>query len=237
MARLDQHLVVHKLVQSRAQAESFIKLGKVTVDGRVVIRPEFFVKDTAAVKVHSEQYVSRAALKLESVAHELRLDFAGKVILDVGSSTGGFTDFALRHGARKSIAIELGTEQLHPSLRTDPRIELHEQTDIRDVHTLSTAVDIVVIDVSFVSLRAVLPHIATLVTPATQIVAMCKPQFEAASHDLNRGVVKNDTIRRRLLKEFELWIKQHFLIEEKADSDVTGDQGNRERFYLLKVLQ
>jgi 23S rRNA (cytidine1920-2'-O)/16S rRNA (cytidine1409-2'-O)-methyltransferase len=186
----------------------------------------------------TEQYVSRAALKLASVAKTLGLNFKGKIVLDVGSSTGGFTDYALQHGARKVIAIEVGTNQLHPSLRTDPRIELHERTDIRDMDELTETADIVVIDVSFVSLREILPAVAQLVDPHAQIIAMVKPQFEAEQSSLkHKGVIKNDRIRRDILKDFELWTRKDFAIVDKADSEVTGMKGNLERFYSLKRLK
>lgn len=182
----------------------------------------------------AEQYVSRAALKLASVAQTLKLDFQDKTVLDVGSSTGGFTDYALRHGAKKVIAVEVGSGQLHPSLRGNPRIELHERTDIRDMKTLSRAPDIVLADVSFISLRQVLPHIVTLCTPKTQIVAMVKPQFEAAqSSHKHKGVIKNEHLRRDILKDFEAWARQQFVVLDKADSRVSGAKGNQERFYLM----
>jgi 23S rRNA (cytidine1920-2'-O)/16S rRNA (cytidine1409-2'-O)-methyltransferase len=107
--------------------------------------------------------VSRAALKLGSVDRQsLKLNFHNKVVLDVGSSTGGFTDYSLQHGASKVIAVEVGTQQLHPTLRGDQRIELHEQTDIRDMKALPMVPDIIVIDVSFISLREILPHLSTI---------------------------------------------------------------------------
>src|SRR5882757_10119726 len=135
-ARLDQQLFQLGLVQSRSQAESYIKLGWVQVDGRLVTKPGFLVAETAQIKLDAnEQYVSRAGLKLASVADTLGIDFKNKAVLDVGSSTGGFTDYALRHGAKKVIAIDVGTDQLHPNLRNNPRIELHEKTDIRDFKT------------------------------------------------------------------------------------------------------
>lgn len=184
-----------------------------------------------------ENYVSRAALKLASVADVFNLNFKEKVVLDVGSSTGGFTDFALKHGAIKVIAVEAGKDQLHPSLRTNPDIELHEQTDIRDIKTLSNTPDIVVIDVSFISLKRVLPHIASLCTNQTQIVAMLKPQFETDDQAKNKGIVKNEHFRRDIIKDFETWTKQHFIILNKADSQVAGSKGNIERFYLLQKLK
>lgn len=281
--RLDQYLAANGLVRSRSEAENWIKLGKVTVDGTVIMKPGFFVGERADVKLKTtERYVSRAGLKLASVAKLLGINFADKTVLDVGSSTGGFTDYALQHDAKKVIAVDVGTDQLHPSLHGNPRIELHEKTDIRNVFlkneaptlltfsdpgranglpilsygptagnaesskasnaetsnvaVLSEVPDIVVMDVSFISLREILPHVATLSNKATQIVAMVKPQFEAGKHQVNKGVIKNDSVRREILKEFEAWAKQYFVILDKRDSDVAGAKGNRERFYLLKVL-
>lgn len=234
--RLDQLLVRLHLVPTRSQAESWIKLGRVRVDGVTVTKPGTFTRQDATVTLEAtEQYVSRAGLKLASVAEKLSLDFTGAIVLDVGSSTGGFTDFALRHGAKKVYAVDVGTEQLHPSLRGDERIELHEKTDIRDFSPLDTP-DIVVMDVSFISLRELLPHIAAISRPQTQIVAMLKPQFEAGRGQASKGVIKNDSVRRQILREFEAWSKRLFVIRNKADSDVAGAHGNRERFYLIQKM-
>ncbi len=235
--RLDQALTAQGLVATRSQAESYIKLGKVKVNNRVVTKSGFLVDETANIELTAqEQYVSRAALKLASVAEALKLGFQDKVVLDVGSSTGGFTDYALRHGARKVIAVEVGRDQLHPSLRGHPQIELHEQTDIRDVKALTATPDIVVADVSFISLRQILPHVAGLSSAQTQIVAMVKPQFEAEQSSLkHKGVIKNDAMRREILRDFENWARAHFVVVNKADSEVRGAKGNQERFYLLKT--
>jgi 23S rRNA (cytidine1920-2'-O)/16S rRNA (cytidine1409-2'-O)-methyltransferase len=230
--RLDVALARKGLVSTRSQAESYIKLSKVKVNGKIVSKPGALVSDDDTLEIRGqEQYVSRAALKLESVAVKLRLSFKNKVILDVGSSTGGFTDYALKQGAAKVIAVDVGSDQLHPTLRANPKVELHEKTDIRDFKT--GAPDIFLIDVSFISLRQILPVIAKLGDKNTQIVAMLKPQFEAGARDVHKGVIKNDSIRRRILKDFETWIKDNFIIEAKADSEVTGAKGNLERFYLL----
>lgn len=230
--RLDVALARKGLVSTRSQAESYIKLSKVKVNGKIVSKPGALVSDDDTLEIRGqEQYVSRAALKLESVAVKLKLSFKNKVILDVGSSTGGFTDYALKQGAAKVIAVDVGSDQLHPSLRANPKVELHEKTDIRDFKT--GAPDITLIDVSFISLRQILPVIAKLGDKNTQIVAMLKPQFEAGARDVHKGVIKNDSIRRRILKDFETWIKDNFIIEAKADSEVTGAKGNLERFYLL----
>lgn len=237
--RLDNELVNRGIVTSRSQAESWIRLGKVTVDGRVITKPGCFINPESKIELQAEeQYVSRAGLKLASVAQLLKLNFTDKVVLDVGSSTGGFTDYALRRGAKKVYAIDVGTEQLHPSLRNDERIELHEKTDIRDFYLDDNLPDIVVIDVSFISLREVLPHIgSSLSTMQTQIVAMVKPQFEAGRDQVNKGVIKNDSVRRQILKDFEEWSRQYFVIVDKRDSEVAGAKGNQERFYLLRPIK
>jgi 23S rRNA (cytidine1920-2'-O)/16S rRNA (cytidine1409-2'-O)-methyltransferase len=201
----------------------------------VITKPGYLVhsEDTIVLK-QRERYVSRAGLKLASVADKLHVRFNDAVVLDVGSSTGGFTDYALKHGAKKVFAVDVGTEQLHPSLRSDARIELHEKTDIRDF-TPSEQPDVVVMDVSFISLREILPHIAAISGPNTFIVAMLKPQFEAGRAQVNKGVIKNDSVRRQILKDFESWTRDYFVIQDKADSDVAGAKGNRERFYLLNT--
>lgn len=279
--RLDQFLVTRKLTTTRSQAENLIRLGKVRIGGRVVSRPGTFVEETAVIALEdNERYVSRAGLKLASVAERLNISFQGKVVLDVGSSTGGFTDYALQHGAKKVFAVDVGTEQLHPSLRSDKHIELHEKTDIRDVVlasslakfsetaslrnsslvvpppdesgtgdvsenlpasgstvAISSVPDIIVMDVSFISLREILPHVAKLSDKDTQIVAMLKPQFEAGREQVNKGVIKNDSVRRQILKDFEAWAKQYFVIANKQDSKVSGAKGNKERFYLLYITR
>jgi 23S rRNA (cytidine1920-2'-O)/16S rRNA (cytidine1409-2'-O)-methyltransferase len=236
LTRLDQAMVARQLVASRSQAASYIKLGMVKLHGKSVTKPGLQVAESETIVLDiARQYVNRAALKLESVIPALSLRFNDAVVLDVGSSTGGFTDFALQHGARSVIAVDVGTNQLHPRLRDDQRIELHEKTDIRDFRT-SSHIDIVLADVSFISLRDILPSVVKLCSADTEIIAMVKPQFESAhSRVKHHGVIKNDTIRRRILKEFENWSQAYFLILAKADSEITGAKGNKERFYKLKL--
>lgn len=180
----------------------------------------------------SEQYVSRSAYKLDSIAKDLEVEFAGRVVLDVGSSTGGFSDYALKHGAAKVVAVEKGTNQLNPILKLDPKLELHEKTDIRNFKS-DEHFDIILIDVSFISLRAVLPSIIKLADNAL-IIAMAKPQFETNNSSLmHQGVIKNERIRRELLYQLEQWLKPKFVILNKADSKIAGAKGNQERFYKL----
>lgn len=233
--RLDSLLVSRRLVESRSQAESYIRLGKVLVEGVKQRKPGFFVRENAEIKILQEtQYVSRAGMKLESVSKSLALDFRNKVVLDVGSSTGGFTDFALKNGAKKVIAVDVGTGQLHPKLRADSRVDLFEKTDIRDFQT-NELIDIVVIDVSFISLREILPSVVNLIPKNSQIVAMLKPQFEAGKNGTVNGIVKNNAFRRKILQDFEMWCHQNNLfILKKRDSEIKGSKGNQERFYLIK---
>ena len=235
--RLDNLLVDRKMVESRSQAESYIKLGKITVDGVKRTKPGFFVDADSELKILQRvQYVSRAGLKLESVAKKMRIDFRNKTVLDVGSSTGGGTDYSLKNGANKVIAVDVGTDQLHPKLRLNKKVELHEKTDIRNFKT-DQKIDVVVIDVSFISIKEILPSIVNLSDKNTKIVAMVKPQFEAGRNGTVNGVVKNNSYRRKILQDFENWCRSNNLyIENKRDSEVKGTKGNQERFYILKKM-
>ena len=231
-------MLARGLVGSRSEAENWIRLGRVRVGGQTAAKPGLFVDESVPIELAvSERYVSRAGLKLAGAAKAFNLDFHSKTVLDIGSSTGGFTDFALQHGAKKVYAVDVGTEQLHPSLRGNKRIELYEKTDIRDF-VPNQSVDIVVCDVSFISLREILPHVAkNIMQPETILVAMVKPQFEAGKHQVNKGVIKNDKVRRQILADFENWAKQYFVVLDKKDSDVAGAKGNVERFYKLQLIR
>lgn len=236
--RLDKVLVERKLAPTRSQAEDLVRLGEVTVNGQVAGKPGQMVgPDDTILVATRERYVSRAGRKLASVVNKLGVQFQDTVVLDVGSSTGGFTDYALRHGAARVIAVDVGTDQLHPTLRGHPQIELHEKTDIRDFAP-DTVPDIIVMDVSFVSARQILPHLATIAGPQTTLLVMVKPQFEARRDQLTRGgIVKNDKHRRQILADYEQWVMRDWRIIDKADSDVAGAHGNRERFYKLSLLK
>jgi 23S rRNA (cytidine1920-2'-O)/16S rRNA (cytidine1409-2'-O)-methyltransferase len=183
------------------------------------------------------QYVSRGGDKLASVADRLHLNFQDHIVLDVGSSTGGFTDYALQHGAARVYAVDVGTAQLAYKLRQNPRVVVMEKTDIRQVEAtqLEPVPTVAVIDVSFISLLKVLPAAARLLTPTAQIIAMMKPQFESdkATADRYKGVIKDDKVRQSIIDRFEEQIAPQFTIAGVADSSVRGAEGNRERFYLL----
>ena len=234
--RLDKALVERGLATTRSQADNFIRLGYVFLNKKIVQKSGAMVSDSDEIKLEKkETYVSRAGLKLASVAEYFHLNFQDKTVLDIGSSTGGFTDYSLRHGAKKVFAVDVGTDQLHPSLRSNPKIALHEKTDIRDFYA-DEAIDIIVGDVSFISLREILPHVAeNLMNSSTVLIAMVKPQFEAGRHQVNKGIIKNDKVRRQILSDFEDWAKKYFVILDKKDSEVAGSKGNLERFYKLKL--
>ena len=178
----------------------------------------------------------RGYIKLSQAADAFHFDFRGKTVLDIGSSTGGFTKYALDHGAKKVIAVEKGTNQMLELLRSDPRVDLHEKTDIFD---FSCTPDVIVADVSFLSLTKVLKYAKIhLARPTTDFFVMLKPQFEATPDQLNKGVVKNEKIRREIIKNFEQWLKHNgFITINKRDNALKGKTGNTERFYYLKLAK
>ena len=195
-------------------------------------------------------FVSRAEGKLEGAVRAFRYDFRNKTVLDIGSSTGGFTELALKLGAKTVFAIEKGTRQMKAPLRFDPRVQLHEKTDFFDVRrgTSKTdapsasvelgVMDVVMADVSFVSLKKILLKAREFATFKTDFLVMLKPQFEAKPNQLWNGVVKNEKMRREIVREFEDWLKRNrFIVVNKRDNEVFGKNGNQERFYYLKLAK
>lgn len=208
--------------------------------------------------ITSRSPVSRGYIKLSDAAKAFHFDFRGKTVLDIGSSTGGFTKYALDHGAKKVIAVEKGTNQMMKSLRLNSRIELHEKTDIfavslsvktltsnKDNQITKAAIilkntpDIILADVSFISLTKILVHAKKhLSAPNTEFLVMLKPQFEARPSELQNGIVKNDKMRREIIKNFEFWLQNNgFIINGKHDNELVGKHGNRERFYHLSLAK
>ena len=191
--------------------------------------------------------VSRAEFKIKGASLAFGFDFRGKKVLDIGSSTGGFTEFALLSGASSVVAVEKGVRQMKAPLRFDSRVELHENTDIFDVASREHATegkvaiatpDVILADVSFISLKPVLAYAKKHIAGAkTDFLVMLKPQFEALDIQLNRGVVKNEKIRREIIREFESWLKRNgFIIKHKRDNEIAGKKGNIERFYWLSMV-
>lgn len=252
--RLDILMVEQGLATSRTQAQVLIMAGQVSAAGMRLEKPGMAVDESLKLHVKDQpKYVSRAGGKLDSVAETLGLDFSEKTVLDVGSSTGGFSDFALQHGAARVYCVDVGTGQLSYTLRQNPRVVVMERTDIRDVVVGSSAVsgelrsdgrkviperaDIAVMDVSFISLKKVLEVTAGLVKAGGPIVAMAKPQFEAGKPvaDAHKGVIPVGPVRDEILGELREWMRERFEILAEADSGLAGAEGNVERFFLLKL--
>ena len=183
-------------------------------------------------------FVSRAENKLAGAAQAFSFDFRGKVVLDIGSSTGGFTEYALSRGAKKVIAVEKGTRQMKAPLRFDPRVVLFEKTDVFEFRT-DERIDVVLADVSFVSLTKVLAYAKrNLAGEETEFLVMLKPQFEAESEQLVKGVVKNEKMRREIIKKFEQWLAENeIVVKGKRDNSLAGKNGNLERFYWLVLAK
>ena len=178
---------------------------------------------------------NRGYLKIKGATRAFNFDFRDKVVLDIGSSTGGFTQYVLDCGAKKVIAVEKGTNQMAEPLRHDPRIELHEKTDIFDFE-IQPIPHVVVADVSFISLTKILEYLKmNLKNEDIDYLVMLKPQFEARPDQLNKGIIKNEKIRREIIKNFEQWLKyNNFIIINKRDNELEGKHGNKERFYWLR---
>jgi 23S rRNA (cytidine1920-2'-O)/16S rRNA (cytidine1409-2'-O)-methyltransferase len=233
--RLDVLMVERGLAETRTKAQALIMAGQVSAEGRILDKPGHSLDDTTELHLKNQpRFVSRAGEKLASVAKELQLDFQGKTVLDVGSSTGGFTDFVLQQGATKVYCVDVGTAQLAYRLRQDRRVIVMEQTDIRSA-VLPELAEIAVIDVSFISLTKILKAVAELVVPSAPIVAMVKPQFEAGKSlaDKYGGVIPMGEERDEVLGGLRDWLADDFRIAGEADSGLAGSKGNLERFVLL----
>ncbi|KRE18281.1 hemolysin [Bosea sp. Root381] len=231
-SRADQLLVERGLFESRARAQAAIAAGLVTADGRPVRKPsEMLAKDSALTAQAPHPYVSRGGLKLAGALDTFGYDPAGRVCLDVGASTGGFTDLLLKRGARFVIAVDVGRDQLHASLRQDPRVLSLEARDIRMLTPaeLPEAPSLAAIDVSFISLRLVLPAVTALLAPAAQIAALIKPQFEAGRAALKKGIVRDEAVHESVCTDIAgLMAGLGFGVDGPVPSPIEGGDGNRE---------
>ena len=243
--RLDVALVRRGLAPSRERAQALIMAGQVYVGERRVEKPGMLLAlDTEyrLADISPElKFVSRGGLKLEKALDPFDLDPTGCVAIDVGASTGGFTQCLLEHGAAKVYAVDVGHGQLAWTLRNDSRVVVMEHTNIRHLTTLPELMQCAVIDVSFISLRLVLPALARLLvaSPATWIVALVKPQFEAGKAEVDRGngVISDPAVHERVLQELREWIPQHtpFEVKNTTDSPITGRDGNHEFLFHLAL--
>src|SRR5213595_1870700 len=229
--RLDVLLVERGLAESRAQAQAFVLAG--LVPG--FEKPGQQVEEDAALVVESPPpYVSRGGEKLAHGLDGLGVDPAGLDCVDVGASTGGFTDVLLQRGAARVIALDVGYGQLHPRLRADPRVTVLERANARELTELPYAPQLVVCDVSFISVRTALPPALRLAAPGWQAVVLVKPQFEAGRAEAGKGVVRDPAVRARVAREVaEASLGWRAQVLGAVDSGVPGPKGNRELFLYL----
>lgn len=229
--RLDLLLVERGLVESRNRAQQLIRAGQVLVDQRVIDKPGMAVPSDADIRVRETlPYVSRGGLKLEAALDTFGIDVTGMVIADVGASTGGFTDCLLQRGAKRVYAIDVGYGQLAWRLRQDERVVVMERTNARYLRRLPEPIDLVTIDVSFISLRLILPNAVRWLAPEGQIIALIKPQFEAGPEDVGKGgVVRDPRVHRRVLCDVLGFAQGHGVaLRGLMPSPVTGPAGNVE---------
>ncbi len=238
--RLDKLLVEKGLVKSRERAKALIMAGKVLVDGKVVDKAGAQVPVEAKVEVKGEDipYVSRGGLKLETAIKEFGLEVKGFTCLDVGASTGGFTDCLLKHGAAKVYAVDVGKGQLDWKLRNDPRVISIEGFNARYLteKEVPEKVDLAVIDVSFISLTKILPVVKEFLKPGGKVVALIKPQFELTKREVDRGkgVIRDPNLHKRAIEKILSFARKIGLYPEKLTlSRPRGPKGNKEFLVLL----
>jgi 23S rRNA (cytidine1920-2'-O)/16S rRNA (cytidine1409-2'-O)-methyltransferase len=237
MTRIDQLLVSRGLFDSRSRAQAAIEAGLVKVDGRVVSKASEKVADDAVLEAEAaHRFVGRAALKLDHALTLWPVAVEGRVVLDVGASTGGFTEVCLERGAAHVWSVDVGQGQLHPRIAADPRVSNLEQTDARDLtpDLIPDAPELIVCDASFIGLSKVLPVALALAAPGADLVTLVKPQFEMDNRaQVGRGgVVKDAEAREAVLARVADWIASRgWSVQATAESPITGGDGNVE--YLL----
>jgi 23S rRNA (cytidine1920-2'-O)/16S rRNA (cytidine1409-2'-O)-methyltransferase len=243
--RLDALLVSRGLVESREKARALILAGKVEVTGHPSVKAGLLVRDDVHIRVAEPEHpwVSRGGVKLAHALDVFGIDVAGRLALDIGASTGGFTDVLLQRGARHVIALDVGHNQLHWRLRSDPRVTVLEGVNARalsraDLPGLGEGAGVVTIDVSFISLRHILPVVPALIEPHAEVIALVKPQFEAGRGEVGRGgLVKDAAVHQRVIDEITaaaaaVGLSRVGLVE----SPITGAAGNREFLMRLRRM-
>lgn len=231
-------LVSEKLNISRAKAKAVIMAGQVFIDTKTVDKPGTEVDEQSKIEIKKLfPYVSRGALKLEKAAKEFDICFDGKTVCDIGSSTGGFTDYALQNGAREVYAVDIGKGQLAQKIREDKRVTVMEQIDIRNVKGLPDKIDIFTCDVSFISLKKILPELKRIEREPFEAIVLIKPQFEVGKKvaDKFRGVIKDKKIQGEVVGNIKEYAKElGYEILGVTESPIKGAKGNREFLIYLK---
>ncbi len=235
--RIDTLLVTRGLADSREKARVMVMEGAVVADNRTVIKPSTLVSDDAEVHLlQRPPFVGRGGLKLEGALDEFQVDVTSLVVVDVGSSTGGFTDCLLKRGASKVYAVDVGYGQLDYRLRQDPRVVVMERVNARYPFTLPEPVDLATVDISFISVEKVVPTVADVVRGGGRLIVLVKPQFEAGRRQVSKGgLVKDPLIHAAVLGRFICWaVDRGFRLEGLVASPILGAEGNREFFVLLR---
>jgi 23S rRNA (cytidine1920-2'-O)/16S rRNA (cytidine1409-2'-O)-methyltransferase len=229
--RLDVLLVEQGLAESRSQAQALVLAGRVPGYDKAGQQ----VDESVGLEVtEPARFVSRGGEKLAHALEAFGVDPAGRDALDVGASTGGFTDVLLQRGAARVIALDVGYGQLHPRIRDDPRVTVLERVNVRELRELPFPPELVVCDVSFISVRKALPAAVELAAPGWEAVALVKPQFESARGEARRGVVRDRAVHRRVLREVaEAAVEWQARVAGVVDSGLPGPKGNREFFLHL----
>lgn len=237
--RADKILVAAGLVSTRSQALLLIDEGVVFYNNQKVEKASQQVTSVGLEVRKDVLYVSRGAHKIESALSRFNVDVSEKIIADVGASTGGFTDFVLRSGAKKVYCLDVGHDQLASSIREDARVENHEGVNIKFPFKLSELVDIAVVDLSFISLKLVLKNIFDLVKPEGEIITLVKPQFEVGRDGLDKnGIVKSEGHRLVMLSDLKDWCRREgFIVLSQCESPILGKDGNKEYFFYFKNSQ
>ena len=238
--RLDQLLVEKELLVSRQRAQGLIMAGLVTVDGKRVDKPGHLVNPSASIELTGPDhpYVSRGGIKLEAALQEFSIDVSGLTILDVGASTGGFTDCLLQHGAKKVFAVDVGYGQLAWPLRNDPRVVVLDRTNIRHLSPseIQEHLDGAVIDTSFISLKIVVPATIRHLGKGSFILALIKPQFEAGKDMVGKGgLIRDEALHKKIVSDLAaLFSDAELSVCGTFESPIKGAKGNREFFIHLR---
>ena len=247
--RLDQALVAKTLFVDVAQARQAIDERKVSVNGAIAVSHGFMVAPSDELLVIvTPKYVSRGGLKLEAAIRNFDLDFADQRVLDVGASTGGFTDCSLQHGARQVVAVDIGKNLLHEKIASDPRVVVVENTNAREIKRLVSSgdknfakrFDIAVVDLSFISAREVLPAVLSAVKDDGILVLLIKPQFEATKAETDRGagVISDRAVHARVTDEMAEFVRQLGCdVSGTIESPIRGHDGNREFLLVAKCAR
>jgi 23S rRNA (cytidine1920-2'-O)/16S rRNA (cytidine1409-2'-O)-methyltransferase len=235
--RADRLLVARGLFESRARAQAAIAAGLVRADGVQVQEASEEISDAAVIDATPEHpFVSRGGVKLAFALEHFAPTVTGRICLDVGASTGGFTEVLLAHGAHRVYAVDVGRDQLHAALRGHEKIISMEETDIRalDPSRFSELADFATVDVSFISLKLVLPAVEKLLQPRATLVALIKPQFEAARRDSKKGIVRDPLLHAAICEDMKAFVTARgWRVTDIVPSPILGGDGNRE--FLLEA--